>query len=67
MTGSFAGNLYERRWLATIRGGLLVLLRRATCAVDVQAQALDVMDNPVRARREGLPPTSADEEQADAG
>lgn len=59
MAWNLAGSLWERRWLTTTRGRVLVLLRRATRTVDELAQALDMTDNAVRAQlalleRDGL-------------
>ena len=59
MAGNVVGSLWERRWLATTRGRLLVLLRRAARTVDELAQVLDMTDNAVRSQlalleRDGL-------------
>jgi predicted ArsR family transcriptional regulator len=54
-----AENLWERRWLTTTRGRILVLLRRTKRTVDDLAHALELTDNAVRAHlstleRDGL-------------
>jgi predicted ArsR family transcriptional regulator len=59
MAGNVVGSLWERRWLTTTRGRLLVLLRRANRTVDELAQALEMTDNAVRSQlalleRDGL-------------